>query len=137
MTLRQKLSKQLIRDEGFKFKAYTCTAGKTTIGVGRNLDDVGLSEDEIIILLANDIDRVMLECIGAFDFWDDLNDDRKTVLLNMCFNLGITGLCKFKRTLQSIRIGNYELASAEMLESKWARQVGSRAIRLSKLMAGE
>ena len=136
MTLRQKLINQLMRDEGYRLKPYKCTAGKTTIGVGRNLDDVGLSEDEVMILLSNDIDRVEKQCTDSFDFYKDLDDDRKTVVLNMCFNLGINRLKMFKRTLDSVRRGDYKQAALQMLESKWARQVGARAIRLSKIMAG-
>ena len=135
MTLRHKLINQLVLDEGYRLKAYRCTSGKVTIGVGRNLDDLGISDAEAMILLSNDIDRILFECEKAFNFWEVLDNDRKSVLLNMCFNLGITGLCKFKQTLESIRTGNYELASRQMLESKWARQVGNRAIRLSKIMA--
>jgi lysozyme len=137
MTLRQKLINQLMRDEGYRLKPYKCTSGKATIGVGRNLDDVGLSDSEVMILLSNDIDRVEQECSNAFDFWGTLDDDRKSVLLNMCFNLGITGLCSFKQTIKSIRAREYRLASKQMLDSKWAKQVGGRAVRLSKLMAGE
>jgi lysozyme len=137
MTLRKKLIDQLMRDEGYRLKPYKCTSGKTTIGVGRNLDDVGLSEDEVMVLLSNDIDRVALECFKAFDFWGTLDDDRRSVLLNMCFNLGITRLLTFKQTIKSIRARDYRLAAEQMLDSKWAQQVGSRAIRLSKIMAGE
>jgi lysozyme len=137
MTLRQKLINQLMRDEGYTLKPYKCTAGKTTIGVGRNLDGVGLSDCEVMFLLSNDIDRVELECSEAFDFWAALDDDRKSVLLNMCFNLGIKRLLSFKKTISFIGSRDYKSASTEMLDSRWAKQVGGRAVRLSKLMAGK
>jgi lysozyme len=137
MTLRQILINQLMRDEGYRLKPYKCTSSKTTIGVGRNLEDVGLSDCEVMFLLSNDIDRVELECAKAFNFWSALDDDRKSVLLNMCFNLGITGLCSFKKTIGFIGIRDYKSASTEMLDSRWAKQVGDRAVRLSKLMAGK
>jgi lysozyme len=129
------LEKMLIQDEGLRLKPYRCTAGKLTIGVGHNLDALGITEAEAMFILMNDIKRVTLECEKSFDFWPFLDEERKCVLLNMCFNLGLDGLLKFKRTLTAISDGRYEDAAAFMLDSKWAQQVGQRAVRLSKIMA--
>ena len=132
--LRETLINMLLRDEGLRLKPYRCTANKITIGVGRNLQDKGISETEAMILLDNDIADVQAQCETEIDFWNDLSDVRKLVLMNMCFNLGITGLLKFRLTLQAIQQGDYALAAQRMLQSKWAEQVGARARRLAKIM---
>ena len=124
----------LILDEGLRLKPYRCTAGKLTIGVGRNLDDVGISGEEALYLLKHDIDRAERACAEAFDFWPTLPGARKMVLVNMAFNLGINGLLKFQRTLDAVRYGDYALAAQRMIDSKWAKQVGARADRLAKIM---
>jgi lysozyme len=131
---RRKLIEQLRLHEGVRSKPYHCTADKLTIGVGRNLDDVGLSEDEINYLLNNDIDRCTKELRHEFPFFNKLSDNRKMVLVDMCFNLGLTRLSKFVNTLKFIEQGEYEKASENMLKSLWAKQVGGRAIRLSQMM---
>jgi lysozyme len=131
---RLRLRSQLTRHEGLRLKPYLDSVGVLTIGVGRNLRDVGISEDEATYLLDNDLDRATIGVLNAFPWVLDLSDVRKAVLVNMCFNLGIGGLAGFVRTLESIEDGNYGLAAEQMLESKWARQVGARAIELSEQM---
>jgi lysozyme len=128
------LKDELVKDEGLKLKPYRCTAGKLTIGVGRNLDDVGISASEAMLLLEHDINRVIAKLSYHLPWWSSLTDNRQRVLANMAFNLGIDGLLKFKNTLSYIQNGNYSEAAKAMLESKWAKQVGERAVRLSKMM---
>jgi lysozyme len=127
------LTEMLIRHEGLRLKPYRCTAGKLTIGVGRNLEDVGISEDEAIHLLNNDIDKC-IEYTNQFDWFNDLCVIRQDVVINMIFNLGISRFLGFKKLIKALSVGNYELASYEMLDSRWARQVGSRATELAKIM---
>lgn len=134
-SLLVKVKEQLIRHEGLRLKPYRCIAGKLTIGVGRNLDDCGISKPEAMVLLDNDILRCeseLLEHLPAV--YSGLNDTRKAVLVNMCFNLGISGLLGFKNTLAFIGAGDFERVANGMLASKWAKQVGVRAIELSELM---
>lgn len=128
-----KLMAQLIEHEGFRTKPYLDTVGKWTIGIGRNLDDVGITRSEALYLLKNDIDKVVVE-LTKTDWYDTLSDVRKRVVVDMAFNLGIAGFFKFKRTINSIRHGNYNEAARQMLQSKWARQVGRRAIKLATMM---
>jgi lysozyme len=128
------LTDQLIRDEGIRLKPYRDTVGKLTIGVGRNLDDVGISRDEAALLLQNDIRAAELAVNQVLPWSKLLDPIRKAVLLNMAFNLGVAGLLGFKHTLELIRTGKYEEAGDEMLNSHWAEQVGSRAARLAKQM---
>ena len=108
--------------------------GKLTIGIGRNLDDVGLFPSEIDFLLINDIIRCHIDLDRNIPWWVNLDDVRKRVLLDMCFNLGINGLLGFKNTLRLIFMGDFSQAAGNMLSSKWARQVGRRASRLAQMM---
>lgn len=126
-----KLEEQLINDEGFMSKPYKDTVGKVTIGYGRNLDDVGISRSEAYAMLQNDIIKVRSELMVKLPFFKSLTDGRQNALLNMAFNMGTNGLLKFKNTLKLIEEKNFEQASIEVLKSKWASQVGSRANRIS------
>jgi lysozyme len=123
---------QLKRDEGLRLKPYKDTVGKTTIGIGRNLDDVGISEDEAIILLHNDLAKVAGQIRAALPWAEQLGPIRGSVLGNMAFNMGIAGLLNFHKFLTAVRLGNYDQAASEMLDSKWASQVGTRAQRLAQ-----
>ena len=126
---------QLVRHEGLRLKPYRCTAGKLTIGYGRNLDDCGISQTEAYLLLENDIQNCEKQLLDKIpEIYDALDEVRKSVLLNLCFNLGIGGLLEFKNTLAFIAAGDWERAANGMLASKWAKQVGRRAIELSELM---
>jgi len=131
---REILIKQLMFHEGVELKPYKDTVGKLTIGVGRNLTDVGISLTEAEFLLSNDIDKVIDDLDRTIPFWKNLSEVRQHVLLDMCFNLGISGLLKFKNTLNDIEDGHYHDAAVNMLKSKWARQVGQRADRLVEMM---
>jgi lysozyme len=128
------LRKLLIKHEGIRYKAYRDTVGKLTIGVGRNLDDVGLSNIEAMLLLTNDIDRVCKEAIGAFPWFNSLNPARQDVFLEMLFNLGLTKFQGFVRMIDAARFGQYDRAADEMINSKWATQVGIRAAELAYMM---
>lgn len=121
-------------DEGFRAKPYKCSAGKLTIGYGRNIEDVGISEDEALYLLNNDISYCYNKLKAVFPFFETLSKPRQYVLINMCYNIGITRLAGFKRMLAELSQGNYNQAAAEMLNSKWAAQVPNRAARLAEIM---
>lgn len=108
--------------------------GKLTIGIGRNLEDVGLSEPEILLLNENDIMRVSMEADKAFPWFGDLNGPRKIVIMSMVFNIGINGLKEFKNMVNAMTKKNYEKAANEMLNSLWASQVKKRAVALSEIM---
>ena len=131
---KEKLINLLKKHEGIRLKPYLDTVGKLTIGVGRNLDDVGISKDEAEMMLLNDIDRSIHDLDHHLPWWINLDETRQTVLIDMCFNLGISRLLGFENTLKSIESGNYEIASQQMLQSKWAIQVGNRAKELSQMM---
>ena len=133
--LLERIKEQLVRHEGLRLKPYRCTAGKLTIGIGRNLEDCGISQTEAYVLLENDIQNCEKQLIDEIpEIYNGLDEVRKSVLLNMCFNLGIGGLLEFTNTLAFIAAGDWERAANGMLASKWAKQVGRRAIELSELM---
>ena len=124
-----KLVAQLKRHEGTKKFCYLCPAGFETIGVGRNISEnngLGLSDDEIDYLLQNDIKRCKQELI-ALSWFVDLDDVRKDAMVNLCFNLGMTRLLKFKKAMAAMAIGDYFKAADEFYDSRWSQQVGSRA----------
>lgn len=121
--------------EGLELKAYKCTAGKITIGVGRNVEELGITHDEAMYLLSNDIQRVEKELEANVSCFGGLSGVRKAVLVDMCFNLGISRFLQFKNFLAALSDGNFSLAGAEMLDSRWAAQVKGRALTLSKMMA--
>lgn len=128
------LKAQLKIDEGFKLKVYKDTAGKSTIGCGRNLDDSGITAVEAEFLLTNDIQRVQRDLNSAIPWWILLSDSRQLVIANMCFNLGVNRLLGFKDMLAACRTGDYTKAAAEILDSKAAREAPKRYYRLSVMM---
>ena len=147
--LLERIKEQLLRHEGLRLKPYRCTAGKLTIGIGRNLDDCGISQTEAYVLLENDIQNCEKQLLDEIpEIYNPLDEVRKSVLLNMCISipqsrfaslrepcyLGINGLLGFKNTLVFVKAGDWERAANNMLVSRWAKQVGRRAIELSELM---
>ena len=128
------LIEELKRDEGVVLTLYKCSAGKNTIGVGRNVDDRGITEDESDYLLGNDIDLCVDELENNFTWYKNLSDARQRVLVNMCFNLGLTRLLGFKKFLAALEAEDWDRAAEEMLDSKWAVQVGPRSTRLRDLL---
>lgn len=125
---------QLRIDEVERSKPYRDSVGKLTIGVGRDLDDVGLREDEISLMLNNDVSVAEFACDALFPSFKTLSDNRKAVLVNMAFNLGMERLAGFRDMRKAIAKGDFDKAADAMMDSLWARQVGDRAKRLEKLM---
>lgn len=128
--------RRLQNDEGLRLKAYRDTEGKLTIGIGRNLDDVGISTEEAQQMCLNDIDRVVVQLDAKASWWRSLDEERQMVVANMAFNLGIGGFLKFEDMIAAIQAKDYALAADEMLDSHWANQVGARAARLADAMRG-
>jgi lysozyme len=143
------LLQQLKRHEGFRTRVYQCTGGFDTIGYGYNLDanPLALTNYEIVKFRKEGMDekvaewlllRMIDQCTGqlakSLDWFESLDDARQSVLINMCFNLGLKGLLGFKTTLAMVRAGDYVLAAENMLKSKWAGQVKGRAVELALQM---
>lgn len=129
-----RLRKSLKRHEGKRLLPYEDQVGKTTIGFGRNLTDVGISEEEAELLLDNDISRAVGEAAMRVPCWPLLDHARQEVIVEMIFNLGWPRLAGFVRFMAALERGDFTAASVEMLDSKWALQVGQRADRLSRQM---
>ncbi len=139
---------RLVYHEGVKLKPYKDTKGKLTIGVGRCIDTnpftyeelkavgdwkKGITKNAAFFLLRNDIRRASKECKSNIPFYEELNDDRRYALLDMCFQLGIGGLLGFKKMLAAMSIGNWIEAKEQCLDSKYAREDSpKRAERIAR-----
>jgi lysozyme len=136
--MKTELASQLRRDEDEKSCAYKDSLGFLTIGVGRLIDPrkpgAGLRPEEISFLLQNDIDDRIDALTRKLPWFQNLDDARKGVLLNMAFQLGTDGLLGFHDALDLVRQGKYGQASSEMLDSVWAKQTPQRAQRLAQQM---
>ena len=120
--------------EGERLKPYTDTTGHLTIGVGRNLTDMGITAAESEMLLRTDVARTREAVCRAWPWVEQLDPVRQAVVLDMAFNLGVKGLSQFKRTLALLQKGRWEAAADAMLDSLWAQQVGGRAQRLAQMV---
>jgi lysozyme len=132
--ISQALIEQLKLHEGVEKYPYVDTVGKMTIGVGRNLTDRGISTATIEQMLIEDIELVQDELDKLHPDWCKLSEKRQRVLIDMCFNLGAPRLNTFTKFWKALKSHRYTEASQEMLDSKWANQVGQRAHTLSKMM---
>lgn len=135
------LLQELRRDEGVRYVPYLDSVGVKTVGVGHNLEahpldlTYPLTDEQVDQILADDLVRVFSGLDRKIGWWRNLSCARKRVLANMAFNLGVDGLLEFKRMILAVDRGHYDQAAREMLNSKWARQVFNRAIRLAEMMA--
>ena len=121
------------QEEGFRAKPYRCTSGKLTIGIGWNLD-AGITWEEAVMIFRHRLDGIQTHLRVRLPWFPKLNEARQAALISMAFQMGIQGLLSFRRTLASIGSGDYEQASREMLDSKWARQTPARAQRTAYMM---
>lgn len=135
-----KLVEMIKVHEGVETHAYVDTVGKITIGVGRNIDvleGLGLSMREIDFLLSNDIERVEEELTSALPWTVDLlitNSPRFDALVDLCFNLGLPRFLNFVKALDACSESDWERAADEFLDSRWATQVGNRAIEITEMI---
>ncbi|PCJ26473.1 MAG: hypothetical protein COA94_05030 [Rickettsiales bacterium] len=118
--------------EGLELKPYRCTAGELTIGYGINLD-AGITEEEADYMLDNRV-RSLTTQLHNIDFWIELSGVRRAVLIDMAYNLGLSGLLKFRRMLAAMEVRDFDKAAIEMENSRWFNQVGNRSKRLQKMM---
>lgn len=133
----EQLKADLCRDEGEVLHAYRDSLGYLTIGVGRLIDprrNGGISHDEAMYLLGNDIDRVQSDLNSRISFWPELDGVRQRALCNMAFQLGTNGLMQFKHMLRALESRDYQKAHDEALDSAWARQTPARAKRIAHML---
>ena len=129
------LIKQLKIHEGYKPRVYKCTAGVDTIGIGFAIKDLYLSEEVCELILKEKIQILDDRFVVTFDWYDDAPQEVKNTCINMAYQLGFRGFCKFKKTINHLANRDYISASEEMLISKWAKQTPNRAKQLSKIIA--
>lgn len=136
MSNTDRLTRLLKLHEGFRRKPYYDDANppRLTIAWGRNLDAVGVREDEAELMLANDIEEARLDLERSFPWFHSLDPVRATAVTDMRFNLGAAGFRRFQRTIAALEAGNYKRAAEEMLASRWAAQTKTRAERLAAMM---
>ena len=129
----EKLYADLRRDEGLRLKPYRDSVGKLTIGIGRNLDDNGISEQEADNMLFNDISKTRAELDEQIPWWRDMPEQVQRGLCNMTFNMGWPRLSQFRMMLAALEDRAWDAAAEEALDSTWAKQVGDRARRIAEL----
>ena len=146
LTSRTALRNDIMRDEGFRqfpymdccgkpYRSCTCThKGALTIGFGRNLDANGITKLEAEVLLDHDLATAEQQALKTFEWFPMLSETRQRVITNMIFNLGLKRFQGFGATIAAIKVKDYAKASMQMLASRWAAQVGTRAVRLARLM---
>lgn len=120
--------------EGFRSNLYRCPAGRQTIGYGHNLDARGISERAAEVILDDDLADTRRECELYISRFDELDEVRQAVLLDMAYNMGIHGLMEFRNFLTAVYFKRWKRAGEEMMDSRWATQVGKRAERLRQMM---
>jgi lysozyme len=134
----QQLARELKRDEldgqDGSGVLYKCPAGKYTIGFGHNIEDNPISARAAEVILQDDIAKAIADCERNFPWFYNLSPVRKRVIINMVFNMGVTGVSKFKKMIAAIENEEYMFAALEMFGSRWYEQVGPRADRLIKMM---
>ena len=133
---------ELKEDEGVRTDVYEDTTGNLTVGVGHKVlpddnlkADSSIDDDNVDRLLDEDANTAVSQAMELGVDWDNLPSPAKHVLANMTFQLGKTGVSKFKKTLDLVKAGDYQGASVEMMDSKWAKQTPNRAKKMSALMA--
>ena len=152
---REDLVQKLITHEGLRLQVYKDTLGIDTIGIGRNLEDrgitdkelewmdipnmdtiyeYGISEADAMYLAQNDVQIVEEELLRSHPCVEELDSVRQLILVDMAFNMGVPRLCKFKKMWAAIHENKFDIAAKEMLDSRWASQVKSRSIKLAHAM---
>jgi len=129
-----KLKEMIMKHEGLRLWPYLCTAGKLTIGYGRNLTDRGITTKEAQIMLSYDIAIASQDLYRIIPEAAELDETRYNVLVDMMFNLGYVKFKEFKKMIEAVKKGDYYMAANEMLDSRWANQTKGRALELALMM---
>ena len=126
---------EIKKHEGYKSTVYQCTEGYDTIGYGFAIKDLQLSEEICDIILTEKLAKLQLDISNKFEWFEDSPELVKDVVTNMCYQLGLSGFSKFKKTNYYLETEQYEEASLECLDSLWAKQTPNRAKDLSEQLA--
>lgn len=131
--MKQRWLTYIRRYEGLNLYPYRCPSGCLTIGYGHNLEN-GISQETARYILREDLYNAVNHVSKQFPWWQKLDEVRQFVLADMAFNMGVGKLSSFKKMLAAVQRGDYQKAAAEMLQSRWAGQVGYRALELAEMM---
>lgn len=134
LNIMKDIIEQLKIHEGYKPTVYKCTEGVDTIGVGFAIKDLNLSEEVCELILREKLEVLEGRFESKFDWFKDSPVEVRNVMLNMAYQLGFRGFCKFKKTIGYLEDAEWEKASEEMLDSKWAKQTPNRAKELSEII---
>tara|TARA_R110002020_G_scaffold72318_2_gene186171 strand:- start:558 stop:962 length:405 start_codon:yes stop_codon:yes gene_type:complete len=118
--------------EGYVSKVYKDSVGIDTIGYGFAIKDLNLAEDICHIILQRKIESLEERINKRFDWYKNMPQPIKDVVAEMCYQMGVTGVSKFKKTIGFLKNKQWRKASVEMLDSRWANQTPGRANELSE-----
>tara|TARA_Y100001963_G_C6694848_1_gene406473 strand:- start:78 stop:506 length:429 start_codon:yes stop_codon:yes gene_type:complete len=130
----QEIVDDIKKHEGFKSTVYKCTEGYDTIGYGFAVKDLVIDEDVADLILMKKLHSLLQRICLSFDWFQHINPKAKGVVVNMCYQLGLSGFSKFKKTIYYLETEQYSEASSEMLDSLWAKQTPNRAKELSEII---
>ena len=148
------LIEQITEDEGFRQDVYECTAGYDTVGIGFALKDLDFTPDEALAIIKWQIDNSLIRMglehsqekvaqllsklhfrlAEKYDYYDNLPPMIHSVLINMCYHMGVSGVSKFRKMWANMKDSNWKVAADEMLDSRWAKQTPNRANRLADIV---
>ena len=131
------LIEQIKEHEGFRSRVYQCTEGHDTIGFGFKVADLELDLDIAEEILQRKLNLLIKRVNNRFSWVSKAPEPIQNVVYNMCYQMGVSGFSKFKKTIQYLADKNYDKASKEMLDSRWARQTPNRAIELSNIVKAQ
>ena len=128
---------QIKEHEGFRSRVYQCTEGHDTIGFGFKVADLELDLDLAEEILKRKLDLLMKRVNNRFSWVSKAPKPIQEVVYNMCYQMGVSGFSKFKKTIQYLMDEDYDNASREMLDSRWSRQTPNRSIELSNIVKAQ
>ena len=131
----QDIVEDIKKHEGFEPRIYECSEGYDTIGYGFAIKDLIIDKDVADLILMKKLHKLLERISIAFPWFKDVDDIAKGVVINMCYQMGLSGFSKFKKTIYYLETEQYEEASVECLDSLWAKQTPGRAKELSERLS--
>ena len=129
-----RLRETITRHEGSRLQMYQDSLGIWTIGVGHNIQEKGISPKVMELMLDEDLEEAISELKRSVSFFSKMPQQVQEALVNLSFNMGIPRLMQFKKTLALLREGDFESAADELLDSRYAEQVGQRALEIADMI---
>ena len=130
----ENLLKDIKKHEGFRNRVYKCTQGYDTIGYGFAIKDLEMDEDIAEEILIRKVEKLIKRVRSKFDWLDSVPPAVQGVLVNMSYQMGLSGVCRFKKALHAMQMFQWKLAATELLDSRWAKQTPNRAKELSNII---